>query len=293
MDKILNFILNNFEWGSFPKIRISDIVEIAIISVVIYYIIKWVKNTRAWMLFRGILVLLVFMGIATIFRFDTIIWIFSNTISVGIIAIIVVFQPELRRALEQLGQKNTLATIFSFDDQKEKNERFTDRTITEIVKATFELAKTKTGALIVIEQEVVLGEYEKTGIALDSKISSQLLINIFEHNTPLHDGAIIIRGNRIVAATCYLPLSENMMINKELGTRHRAGIGISEVSDSLTIIVSEETGKVSLAIGGELIRNVDGDNVRNKLSYIQKRSIDVKKFKLWKGRSKYEGKAVK
>ena len=267
MDKIFNFIQNNFEWMSIPKIGISDVIEIAIISVVIYYIIKWVKNTRAWMLFRGILVLMVFMGIATIFRFNTIIWIFSNTISVGIIAIIIVFQPELRRALEQLGQRNTLASIFSFDDQKEKKERFTDRTITEIVKATFELAKTKTGALIVIEQEVVLGEYEKTGIALDSKISSQLLMNIFEHNTPLHDGAIIIRGNRIVAATCYLPLSENLSINKELGTRHRAGIGISEVSDSLTIIVSEETGKVSLAIGGELIRNVDGDNVRNKLSY--------------------------
>lgn len=293
MDKIFNFILSNFEWMTFPKIGISDIVEIGIISVLIYHLIKWVKNTRAWMLFRGILVLMIFMGIATVFRLNTIIWIFSNTISVGIIAIIIVFQPELRRALEQLGQKNTLASFLSFDDQKDKKERFTDRTITEIVKATFELAKTKTGALIVIEQEVVLGEYEKTGIALDSKISSQLLINIFEHNTPLHDGAIIIRGNRIVAATCYLPLSENMAINKELGTRHRAGIGISEVSDSLTIIVSEETGKVSLAIGGELIRNVDGDNVKNKLSYIQKRSIDVKRFKLWKGRGKYEGKAVK
>ena len=148
------------------------------------------------------------------------------------------------------------------------------------------MGKVKTGALIVIEQDVVLGEYERTGIKLDALVSGQLLINIFEHNTPLHDGAIIIRGDRIVSATCYLPLSDSMRLSKALGTRHRAGVGLSEVADSLVIIVSEETGAVSLAIGGELIRNIDADYLKSKLTYIQKKSIDVKRFRLWKGRAR-------
>lgn len=159
----------------------------------------------------------------------------------------------------------------------------------ELIKAAFEMSKNKTGALIVIEQNVALGDYERTGIPIDAVVSSQLLVNIFEHNTPLHDGAVIMRNNRIVAATCYLPLSDSLEINKELGTRHRAGIGISEVSDSMTIIVSEETGDVSVAVGGELFRGLDADNLRKKLSYIQNKSLDVKRFRLWKGK-KNEGK---
>lgn len=293
MEKIVDFVKTYLFWTSMPRITIPDIVEIIIISFLNYELIRWCKQTRAWALFKGILVILIFMAIAAVFQLNTILWIFTKTFNVGIIAILIVFQPEFRRALEQLGRKNTLASFFSFDDQKEKNERFTDRTINEIVKATFELAKDKTGALMVIEQNVVLGEYERTGIALDSKLSSQLLVNIFEHNTPLHDGAVIIRGNRIISATCYLPLTDNLQVNKELGTRHRAAIGISEVSDSLTIIVSEETGGVSLAVGGQLLRNVDADKLRNKLIYIQKKSIDVKRFKLWKGRNKDEGKTTK
>ena len=150
------------------------------------------------------------------------------------------------------------------------------------------MGKNKTGALIVIEKEDSLTDYERTGIMLDSVISSQLLINIFEHNTPLHDGAVIVRGNRIVSATCYLPLSDNMELRKELGTRHRAGVGISEVTDSLTLIVSEETGRVSIAFEGELYRNVDADFVREKLQLLQDKVIEEKKFKLWKGRSKNE-----
>jgi diadenylate cyclase len=210
---------------------------------------------------------------------------------VGIIAIIIVFQPEFRKALEQLGQKNLVRSIITFDDSKEKNEKFSDHSLNEIVRATFELARTKTGALIVIEEDTPLNEFESTGISIDSLISSELLINIFEHNTPLHDGAVILRGNRIAAATCYLPLSDNMQLSKDLGTRHRAGIGISEVSDSLTIIVSEETGKVSIAKGGKLIRNVDGDYLRSKLGDAQKKSTEVKKIKLWKGRIKNEREA--
>jgi diadenylate cyclase len=182
-----------------------------------------------------------------------------------------------------------MKSILYFDDSRDKNEKFSDHTVNEIIRATFELAKTKTGALIVIEEDMPLNDFENTGIPIDSLISSELLINIFEHNTPLHDGAVILRGDRIVAATCYLPLSDNMQLSKDLGTRHRAGIGISEVSDSLTIIVSEETGKVSIAMGGKLIRNIDGDYLRSKLSDAQRKITEVKKLKLWRGKNKDEG----
>ena len=148
------------------------------------------------------------------------------------------------------------------------------------------MGKVKTGALIVVEDEIVLAEYERTGIAVDGILTSQLLINIFEKNTPLHDGAVIVRGDRVVSATCYLPLTDSLSISKDLGTRHRAAVGISEVSDSLTIVVSEETGKVSIAIGGELYRNVDADFLRNKLMYIQKREKKVSKIESWKRRLK-------
>ena len=150
------------------------------------------------------------------------------------------------------------------------------------------MGKVKTGALMVIEQNVLLTEYERTGIEVDGLISSQLLINIFEHNTPLHDGAVIIRGNRVVSATCYLPLSDNMEISKELGTRHRAGVGISEATDALTIIVSEETGNVSVTYEGQLYRNLDANGLRDKLHMIQNKETEEKKHRLWKGRAKDE-----
>ena len=235
-------------WVDRPTITKTDIAEIIIITLLIYNILVWIKQTRAWNLLKGIIVVLVIVLIAAMFQMNTILWLASKTINVAVIAIIIVFQPELRRALEQLGQKNFFTSLFSFDSQKGQ-ERFSERVTNEVVKATYEMAKVKTGALIVIEQDVNLGEYERTGIALDSMISSQLLINIFEHNTPLHDGAIIVRGERIVSATCYLPLSDNLSLSKELGTRHRAAVGISEVCDALTIVVSEETGNVSIAIG--------------------------------------------
>lgn len=233
-------ILNSFAskylfWVDRPTITKTDIAEIIIIAVLIYNILVWFKQTRAWNLLKGIIVVMVFVLIAAMFQMNTILWIAGKTINVAVIAIIIVFQPELRRALEQLGQKNFITTLFSFESQKAQ-ERFSERVANEIVKATYEMAKVKTGALIVIEQDVALGEYERTGIALDSMISSQLLINIFEHNTPLHDGAIILRGDRIVSATCYLPLSDNLSLSKELGTRHRAAVGISEVCDALTKI---------------------------------------------------------
>lgn len=160
----------------------------------------------------------------------------------------------------------------------------TEKTITEIVKASFEMGKVKTGALIVIEQKVALGEYERTGITVDGLLSSQLLINIFEHNTPLHDGAVIVRGNRIVSATCYLPLTDSMEIGKELGTRHRAAVGISEVSDSITVIVSEETGAVSVARDGKLYRDLDREGLRGILDFPRTESVGSRDvLKKWKG----------
>lgn len=289
MENVFNAFGNFFKTIYFPQLHVSDILEIILIAFVLYQVMGWFKKSRAWTLFKGIAVLALCWLIAAVFDLNTILWIFRNTISVGIIAIIIIFQPELRRALEQLGKQNFISTLFD-SSSSEKHERFTTKTTNELIKAAFEMSKTKTGALIVIEQDVALGDYERTGIPVDAVVSSQLLVNIFEHNTPLHDGAVIMRNNRIVAATCYLPLSDSLEINKELGTRHRAGIGISEVSDSMTIIVSEETGDVSVAVGGELFRGLDADNLRKKLSYIQNKSLDVKRFRLWKGK-KNEGKA--
>ncbi|MFT4144013.1 MAG: diadenylate cyclase CdaA [Mobilitalea sp.] len=288
MEAIRSFIRDYLVWLSIPKIYPSDIIEICTLAFLIYHLVKWVKNTRAWPLLKGLVVIMGFWLAAVIFDLNVLLWIIKNTINVGIIAIVIIFQPEFRKALEQLGQKNIVKSIITFDESKDKSEKFSDHTLNEIVRATFELARSKTGALIVLEEDVSLSEYESTGILIDSIVSSELLVNIFEHNTPLHDGAVLLRGNRIVAATCYLPLSDNMQLSKELGTRHRAGVGISEVSDSLTIIVSEETGKVSIAKGGKLIRNIDGDYLRTKLIDAQKKTYEVKKLKLWRGRVKNE-----
>ena len=287
-----NFIRDYLVKLYIPRITWTDIIEIVIIAFVIYNVMVWIKNTKAWVLLKGIIIVVIFALIAYILNLKTILWIAGKTISVGIIALVIIFQPELRRALEQLGRKKILFGLFRFNDGREKGERFSSKTAVEIVRACFDMGAAYTGALIVIEQDMVLEEYEKTGITVDGLVTSQLLINIFEHNTPLHDGAVIIRGDRVVAATCYLPLSDNNNLNKALGTRHRAGVGISEVTDSMTIIVSEETGKVSVAVGGELIHDIDADSLRNKLEYLRRRTIDVKSFKIWRGRLKHEGKDV-
>ena len=274
-----------------PNVEFSDIAEILIIAFFLYHIILWMKTSRAWTLLKGILVIIIFALIAYLCKFTTILWIAGKTINVALIAVVVIFQPELRKALEQLGNRRYLAGLLQFDHQKDKKEIFSDRTIDELVKASYEMAKHKTGALIVIEQEINLQDYINTGIDIDAFVSNQLLINIFEHNTPLHDGAVIIRGNRIVSATCYLPLSDNMDLSKELGTRHRAGAGISEATDAFVIIVSEETGKVSIAHNGQLVRNVDGEYLRNKLELLKIGNLDTgKRIKIWKrgGRSDEE-----
>jgi diadenylate cyclase len=281
-------------WLSLPSIGFTDILEIIIISVIVYQVIKWVKYTRAWTLFKGIIVLLLFAFFAAVFQLNTISWLLSNSLGVGITAAIIIFQPELRRALEQLGRRNIVSNIlFTSGDLHQNNQAVTDRTISEIVRASFEMGKVKTGALMVLERKVALGEYERTGIAVDGLVSSQLLINIFEHNTPLHDGAVIIRGTRIVSATCYLPLTDNLEVGKEFGTRHRAALGISEVSDSLTIVVSEETGAVSLAQDGILYRNLTREELTEKLNCLKAEEINVDVvdvFKRWKDLFKNERK---
>lgn len=289
MENIWEILDNYITKISLPKIGIIDIIEILLISVFVYQFMLWIKNTRAYTLMKGILVVVAFIFIAYVFEMNTILWIVQKLGSVMIMAILVIFQPELRKVLEQLGEKKYIASLIPFDSGKEVKERFTDKTIGEIARACFDMGEVKTGALIVIEGDIILSEYERTGIMIDSLVSSQLIINIFEHNTPLHDGAVIVRNNRIVAATCYLPLSDNMALSKQLGTRHRAGVGISEVSDSLTIIVSEETGKVSTALGGKLNRDVSMEELKSELRILQnKTTIETSKFKLWKGRFKHD-----
>ena len=283
-----NLLQNYFSKLYIPRITWTDVIEIIIIAVVLYNILLWIMNTKAWALLKGIIVVALFAVVAYLLNLKTILWIAGKTISVGIIALVIIFQPELRRALEQLGRKRFMLRFFNFGDNSDKDERFSVKTADEIVDACYKMGAVKTGALIVIEQDIVLEEYIKTGIPVDGIVTSQLLINIFEHNTPLHDGAVIIRGNRVVAATCYLPLTDNVNLSKALGTRHRAGVGISEATDSLTIIVSEETGRVSVAFGGELIHDIDSDSLKNKLEYIRRRTIDVKSFKIWRGRLKHE-----
>ena len=284
MRTIQAFIEEYFFWLSLPSLSVIDIAEIIILAILLYFILRWIKDTRAWMLLKGILSIVIFTLVASIFQMDTILWLVNNAISVGIIAVVIVFQPELRKALEELGRKQLISSARFFDMQKDMGKRFNDKTISEVVRACFSMGKVWTGALIVIERQESLKEYISTGIEIDGVVSGSLLINIFEHNTPLHDGAVIMRGDRIVAATCYLPLTENRDLSKELGTRHRAAVGISEISDALVIVVSEETGEVSIAIEGHIIRNVDGDFLRNKLYEIQKKNVESSKSKKRKGR---------
>lgn len=288
MSQLNNFIATYI--ARMPSIRWVDIVEILLIAFLMYHILVWVKNTRAWSLLKGIIVIAVFILIAAYFQMNTILWIVQNAFGVAVTAVVVILQPELRKALEELGQKNIISSIIPFETSRTSEEgRFSDKTINEITKACVEMGKVKTGALIVIEQNQSLSEYERTGIDVDGIVTSQLLINIFEKNTPLHDGAVIVRGNRVTSATCYLPLSDNMALSKDLGTRHRAGVGISEATDSMTVIVSEETGKISVAYKGELERSLDGDRLKERLKSIQnKPEEEPKKRILWKGRSKSE-----
>ena len=271
----------------FPKIQVIDIIEILIIAFMIYFCMLWIQRTRAYSLLKGFMIIVVFIAIASILQMSAILWLASRVGSIAMIALVVIFQPELRKGLESLGTRNFLSSIFSFDSSG-RSDQISDRTITEIARAVNEMSEVRTGALIVVEQTILLTEYVNTGIELNADVSSQLLINIFEHNTPLHDGAVIVRGDQIVAATCYLPLSENDQINKKYGTRHRAGLGISEASDSFTIIVSEETGRVSYAYMGNLTTGVTSSMLREELHKLQKKTgvKEDRKLRFRKGQAK-------
>ena len=279
MQRIRAILANYFTDIHIPSIRWTDVVEIIVLAVLIYYVMRWIRRTRAYALIRMLLLVFIFVILAALLNMTTILWVFQNVSSVAILALVVILQPELRHGLMELGQKNWLTNVLRSDTNE--TGRFSDRTISEIIRACTEMARVKTGALIVIEGAIPLKEFEVTGIEVDGAVSSQLLINIFEKNTPLHDGAVIIRGDRITAATCYLPLSERP-IDKDLGTRHRAALGMAEASDALVIVVSEETGAISLAYREQLERAVDAGRLKSALIQMQaKVEAEPQRFRLF------------
>ena len=267
-----------------PLSIVQSIIDIGIVSYVIYKVIVLVRETRAWQLIKGILFILVAAELSKQLGLKTIAFIMNNIITVAAIALVVLFQPELRRGLEQIG-RSRFRDFFSFEEQNTGIQ--TTAAIEEIIKACMEMSKTYTGALIVFERNSKIGEIINTGTQLESNISSELLINIFTPNTPLHDGAVIIRDNRIKAASCFLPLTDNPNLSKELGTRHRAALGITEVSDSIAVVVSEESGKISFALNGGLTRNLASDTLRKALNKnLLEDNAPNKKLSLWKGKAK-------
>jgi diadenylate cyclase len=266
------------------QINFTDVIDILIVSYVIYKMILLVRGTRAVQLLKGIFVVLLAWGLSAVFNLYTLQWLMNQMFTFGMLAIIIIFQPELRRALEQLG-RGKLFTRSSEDDGD-----FSLR-IGEVIKAVNYLSRRKIGALIVFERETGLNDYVESGIQIGSKISSEILTNIFIPNTPLHDGAVMIRKDTLLAAGCYLPLSENPFISKELGTRHRAAIGMSEVSDAVCVAVSEETGQVSLAIHGQIVRDIKEESLISKLfDELRPEKNKVKeRVSFWKWRSKNNG----
>ena len=284
----LHKVLEYFQFA-FGKVhfKVTDIVEILILTFLIYHILVWIQKSRAQVLLKGVLVIFVFLFLAAVLNMDTILWIAKNVFSIAITAIIIILQPELRKALEALGKTELFEKLKLFDRSSEEG-RFADKTLQGILNACAAMSKEKTGALIVVERNQSLNDYVNTGITIDAVVSGQLLVNIFEHNTPLHDGATVIRGDRVLAATCYLPLSENRELGKELGTRHRAALGASENTDALIVVVSEETGAISVARDGVLHRNLGVDGLQEELVQFQeKRTEDSETVKTiinrWKG----------
>ncbi|CAM4317872.1 diadenylate cyclase CdaA [Paenibacillus typhae] len=240
------------------KESIKDIIDILIVSYIIYKVLNMVRGTRAVQLLKGILVLVIIWALSTVLDLYTLKWLMNQIYTFGVFAIFIIFQPELRRGLEQLGRGK-------FFGRTSENDEEISRLVGEVIKAVNYLSKRKIGALIVFERATGLNEYTESGIPMRSVVSSELLINIFIPNTPLHDGALIMQDGQIAAAACYLPLSENPFISKELGTRHRAAIGISEVADSVSVVVSEETGQISLAINGQIVRDIKEESLISKL----------------------------
>ena len=269
----IGFFSMTFTW--------SGILEILIFAVLAYYIIMWFKRSKAWNLLKGLGLLLAVYIAATLLKLDNLAFIFEKLFSSIVLAVIIIFQPEIRRGLEQIGTKNLFRELIPNVNAGTYAGGLNARAVDEITNALTYMGRNKVGALIVIERNLPLDEIIETGITLDAEISTALLEQIFEKNTPLHDGAVMIRNNRIVAATCLLPLSQNMDIGKDLGTRHRAGLGVSEQSDCVTLIVSEETGAMSIAIGGDLKRNVTSQEIREALGVLPEEAAAGKKPSLF------------
>jgi diadenylate cyclase len=246
-----------------PHIGPFEVLDIFIVTCVVYAILRWMRRTHAWVLLRGIIIILFLAMLAQIFNLYALMWLVQNAYAMGLVVIVILFQPELRKALEQIGRGKYFST---FKNEAEQRSHADVNTIDEIIKAAQAMSAVNTGALIVLEQDVDLREYERDGISLDAQVSAQLLLNIFEKNTPLHDGAVIIRENRVASASCILPLTAEH-VESETGTRHRAAIGISEASDARVVVVSEETGTVSIVISGEITRNVNENQIRDVLMW--------------------------
>nr|WP_285842000.1 diadenylate cyclase CdaA [Sutcliffiella horikoshii] len=270
-------------FGDMPYLSyLANIVDILLVWFVIYKLIMVIRGTKAVQLLKGITVIVVVRIISSFLGLSTLQWLMDQALTWGFLAIIIIFQPELRRALEQLG-RGKLFTRSGVDDEEEHSKM-----LEAVVKSVHYMAKRRIGALISIERETGMGDYIETGIPLHAKVSSELLINIFIPNTPLHDGAVILQKSQVSAAACYLPLSESPFISKELGTRHRAALGISEVTDSITIVVSEETGSISVTKNGELHRDLEPDRFSELLMKEMDTSITTSSTR-WQWRGKKDG----
>lgn len=265
-------------------LRINDFIDIGIVAIIIYYIITLLRDTRAMQVVKGLLVLFAVVFISRSLHFNALNYILGGAMQIGVFAVIVIFQPEFRNILERMGRFKVGKIIdFAVDTAPED---VISMTIDSVVKAAADMSLTKTGALIVIEKETKLGEFISTGTMLDANVSSSLLENIFVPNTPLHDGAVIIRGNKIMTAGCVLPLSANNNLSKELGTRHRAALGLSETTDAVVVVVSEETGKISIARNGALTRNLSSESLNKALRKIliqnTETSETIDKIRFWR-----------
>ena len=268
--------------GILLSIKITDVVDIVIVAYLLYRLLGFIKETRAQQLFRGILLIIAFFLISEVFNLSLLNWLFTRLITVGLIAVVILFQPEIRRGLEQIGRRGVLSRQFR-DIGKEEMYA----TVHKIVDAVDDFSSTQTGALMAIERETMLSDISETGVIVDAEISVRLLGNLFYEGSPLHDGAVIIRNDRVHAASCVLPLTERQNIGKNLGTRHRAALGLSEVTDAFVIVVSEETGAISVAQNGEFRRFLDLKTLEKMLLDIYMPTSDDKdllsRFKFLKG----------
>ena len=274
MDYITNFI---------RLIKITDIIDIILVAVLIYQLLKMIRETRAIQLVKGIAILFVMLQISVWMNFTTINYLLRNIMQVGLFSVVVIFQPELRNLLERVG-RSKVGKLIEFSGMQRDDDDL-EKMTEEIVRATVNMSDERVGALIVLERETKLGDIIKSGTVINAQISSALLENIFVPKTPLHDGAVIIREDKIFTAGCLLPLTSNTNLSRELGTRHRAALGMSEVSDAMVIVVSEETGKISIALNGALTRNLNARTLKNAIMRAlgTEKTSEVSKMKFLKG----------